>query len=98
MKNVFEWKTMRWSKRKDDRIFSGRRLELDVELPAETLSQRQSPGSVQAAAERRVQDELHAAAVVKKSFEYEIVLRRHHAKHDLRASQILDDLLSRRLR
>ena len=92
MKDVVERKTVSWTKRKNDRIFGGRSLQFKIELAAEAFAQRQSPGAIQPAAKRRMQHELHAAAVVKESFEHEIVLRRHHAKHDLCAGKIFDDL------
>ena len=43
-----------------------RRLELEVERHAELLAQREAPRAVDPAAERRVDDELHAAAFVEK--------------------------------
>ena len=98
MKDFVERKTVRWPKRKHDRIFSGRRLQFEIELAAKTFAQRQSPGAIQPAAKRRMQHQLHAAAVVKESFEHEIVLRRHHAQHNLRAGKIFNNLFGRRAR
>jgi len=43
-----------------------------------------------------MQDQLHAATVVKKSLEHEIFLRRHYAKHHLRAGEILNNLFGGR--
>ena len=42
-------------------------LELEVEAPAEALAKREAPGAVDAASERRVQDELHAARLVEEA-------------------------------
>src|SRR5690348_8143381 len=98
MEHVVERETVRWPKRKHDRIFSRRCLQLEIKLPTKTLSQRQSPRAIQSTSERRMQHELHTPTIVKKSFQHEIILRRHHAQHDLRAREVLDNLLRRRLR
>ena len=66
--------------REQQRVFGRRRLQLEVELAAEPLAQRQPPRLVDAAAERRVQDELHAARLVEEALEDERVLRRNHAE------------------
>jgi hypothetical protein len=55
-------------------------LQLEVELPAEALAERQRPRLVDAAAERRVQDELHAARLVEETFADERLLRRDGAE------------------
>jgi hypothetical protein len=52
--------------REDDRLFVGRRLELEAEAAAEPLAKRQTPRAVDAPAERRVDDELHAPDSSKK--------------------------------
>ena len=57
------------AERQHQRVLGGRRLQLEVELPAEPLAQRQRPRPVDAAAERRVQDELHAARLVEEALE-----------------------------
>src|SRR5689334_22979588 len=96
MKDFVEREAVGWPKREHDGVFSGRGLQFEIELAAETFAQRESPRAIEPAAKGRVQHELHAAAVVKKSFENEIVLRRHHPKHDLRAREIFDKLFRRR--
>src|SRR5262249_7694124 len=68
VKDVFQGKTVGWTKRQNDRVFGRRSLQLEIESAAETLAQRESPGAIQSTAKWRVQNELHAAAVVKKSF------------------------------
>ncbi len=50
--------------REDDGVVVRRRLQLEVEGHAEALAQRQAEGAVDAPAERRVDDELRALAVV----------------------------------
>ena len=53
--------------RQQDRVVGRRRLQLEVEGAAELLAQRQAPGAVDARAERRVDDELHAAGLVEEA-------------------------------
>ena len=50
----------------------GRGLQLEVELAAEALAQRQAPGAVDARAEGRVHHELHAARLVEEALEHEL--------------------------
>jgi hypothetical protein len=46
---------MLWAERQQQRVFGGRSLQLEIELTAEALSQRERPRLVDAAAKRRVQ-------------------------------------------
>ena len=62
-----------------ERVLGRGRLQLEVELAAELLAQGQRPGAVDAAAERRVQHELHPARFVEEALEDERLLRRDHA-------------------
>ena len=57
-------------------VLGRRRLQLEVELAAEALAQRQSPGAVDAAAERRMDHQLHAAGFVEEALEHDRVLGR----------------------
>ncbi len=61
----------------DDRVLGRRRLELDVEAAAEALAQGQPPGAVEAAAERGMDDQLHAARFVEETLEDDALLGRH---------------------
>ena len=79
--------------RQQQRILGGRRLQLEVELAAEPLAQRQPPRLVDAAAERRVQHELHAARFVEEPLEHERLLCRHHAECAAAFGEIVDRLL-----
>src|SRR5688500_10118417 len=92
MKYIFERETVRGSKRKHDGIFGSSCLQFEVELATEALAQGEPPGSIKAATERRVQHELHAAAVVEETLQHQIVLRRHYPEHDLRSRKILNNL------
>ena len=49
------------SEREQDGVFRRGGLQLEIELTAEALAQRQPPRLVDPASERRVDDELHAA-------------------------------------
>src|SRR5271166_3332197 len=68
-------------------------LQLKVEGAAETLAQRQSPGLVHAATKRRVDDELHSAALVEEALGDDRLLRRHFAQHRAPSDDVLDQLL-----
>ena len=72
--------------RQQQRVFGRRGLQLEVELAAEALAQRQAPRLVDAAAERRVQHELHAARLVEEALEDERVLRRQRRRARARPS------------
>ena len=74
-------------------VVGGRSLQLKVERAAETLAQRQSPGLVDAAAEGRVNDELHPAAFVEEALGDDGLLRRHFAQHGAAGDDVLDELL-----
>src|SRR5690606_40944446 len=50
-----------------DAVLGRGRLQLEVEGPAEGLAQREPPGPVDAAAERGMDDELHAAGIVEEA-------------------------------
>ena len=91
--DVGERERMLRSERQQQRVFGRRRLQLEIELPAESLAQRQAPRLVDAAAERRVQHELHAARLVEEALEHERLLRRHGAERGARLGEIGDRLL-----
>ena len=81
------------SQGQQDAFFVRRCLQLKVEADAEALAQRQSPGAIDARAERCMHDELLAAAFVEEALKDDVGVGRHHLKRRLRLSQILDDLL-----
>ena len=82
--------------RQHQAVFGGRRLQLEVELAAEALAERQPPRLGDPAAEGRVQDELHAARLVEESLEDERLLRGDDAEHATSSAEIADSLLRRR--
>ena len=59
------------AEREHDGVLGRRRLQLEVERAAEALAQRQAPGAVDAAAEGRVDHELHAAGLVEEALEHD---------------------------
>jgi hypothetical protein len=83
------------AERQHDRVLEGGGLQLEVEAPAETFSQRESPRAVQARAERRMDDEMIVAGLVEEALEHERVGRRQHGQSGLRGRQVLDELLRR---
>src|SRR5262249_42510881 len=72
-----------------------RRLQLEVEGAAEALAQAQAPGAVDAAAEGRMDDELHAAGLVEEALEHQRLLRRQCAERGARGGEVLDELRRR---
>ena len=86
------------AEREQQALVGRRRLQLEVELPAEALAQRQCPGAVHAAAERRVQHQLHAAGLVEEPFEHDRLPGRQRAEDAQGLGEVRDDLLGRRRR
>ena len=89
---------MRGAEREHDRVFGRGRLQLEVEASTEALAQRQAPGAVDAAAEGRVDDQVHAAGLVEEALEDDRFARRHGAQGQSCRDQILGDLLAPRAR
>ncbi|MCY1509441.1 hypothetical protein D9M68_437840 [compost metagenome] len=81
----------------DERVLGGRRLQLEVEVAAEALAQRQAPGAVEPAAERRMDDQLHAAGFVEEALHHQALLGRQGSQRGLCPRQVFDDLPRRRL-
>ena len=80
-KHVRERERVLRSERQQQTVFGRRGLELEVELTAEALAQREPPRLGDPATVGRVQDELHATGLVEKSLEDERVLRGNHAEY-----------------
>ena len=59
--HIGERKRMLIAERQQQSLLGRRRLQLEVELAAEALAQRERPCAIDAAAKRRMQHELHAA-------------------------------------
>ena len=74
-------------------VVGGRRLQFEIEAAAEALAQRQSPGFVDASAERRVDDQLHAAAFVEEALGDDGGLSGNIAQHRASLQDVLNRLL-----
>jgi len=79
-------------KRQHDRIFGGRGLQFEVEAATEALAQAEPPRAIQATAERRMDDQLHAAGFVEEAFHRQCRLRRQQAEFDARGGEVVDQL------
>ena len=87
VRDVAELEAVRRRQRQHDIVFRCGGLQLEVELAAEPLAQGEAPGAVDAAAERRMDDELHAARFVEEAFEHDAVLRRQQAERAAAAAR-----------
>ena len=92
-RHFLERKAVAGGEREDDRVLGRRRLQLEVELAAEPFAEREPPRAVDAAPERRVDDELHAACFIEEAFEHDRVERRQRAKRGARGGEVIDELL-----
>ncbi|MNF39885.1 hypothetical protein D3C84_208800 [compost metagenome] len=81
--------------REDQRVLGGGGLQLEVEAAAEALAQGQAPGAVEAAAEGRMDDQLHAAGFVEEALHHQPPLGRQAAEGGAGAGQVVDDLQRR---
>ena len=66
---VRQFEAVRVRQREHDMIFGRGRLQFEIEGAAKSLAQRQAPGTVHAAAERGMDDELHSAGLIEESLE-----------------------------
>ncbi len=80
--------------RKDDRVLGRRGLQLEVEGATEAFAQRQPPGPVDPAAERRMNDQLVATGLVEEALHDQPLLRWQRAQRRTGASEVFDDLAS----
>ena len=93
--DCLERKTMGRTEREHDRVFGCGRLQLEIERTTEALAQRQTPGAIQMAAERRMNHHVRAAVFIKEALGDDLFLSRHHTQRQLGQRQILNNLLSR---
>ena len=93
MKNIGQRKAVLLGQRDVEAVVGGRGLQFEIEAAAEALAQRQSPGFVDAAAEGRVNDQLHPAAFVEEALGDDGVLRGHGAQHGAALQDVFDRLL-----
>ena len=83
---------MRGGERQHDVVFGRRRLQLEIELAAEPLAEREAPGAVDAAAIGRMDHELHAARFVEEALQDQCLARRQRAEATICCMEIIHDL------
>ena len=81
LKNIGQRETVLLGERDVQAIVGGGGLQFEIEAAAEALAQRQSPSLVDPSAKGRVDDQLHPAAFIKKTFGNDRRLRGHVAQH-----------------
>ena len=91
--HLLEREAVGLAEREHDGVLGGRGLELEVELAAEPLAQREAPRAVEPAAEPRMDDELHAAALVEEPFQHHRVPVRQRAERGVGGAEVVDYLL-----
>ena len=74
-------------------VVGRRRLELEVEGAAEAFAKRQAPGSIDASAEGRVNDQLHAAGLVEEPLGDDRLLRGQRPERRAPGAHVGDELL-----
>ena len=92
VEDIAQRKAVLLGERDVDAVIGCRGLQFKVEAAAEALAQRESPGLVQPSAERCMQDELLAAALVEEAFGDDRGLGRHGAQHGAPADNVGDQL------
>ena len=93
--DVTQLEAVRRGERQDDGVLGRRGLKLEIERAAEALAQGEAPGAVDAAAEGRMDDELHAARFVEEALEDDALLRRQRAERRARGREITGQLCRR---
>ena len=88
-----ERKCMLLRQRENDPVVVCRRLQFDVERAAELFSQRESPRAIDAGAQRRVQDQLHAARLIEEALGDQRDGGRDGTQHRFAGSHVRDGLL-----
>src|ERR1700682_542239 len=96
LKNIRQRKAMLLGQRDVQTVVGGCRLQFEIEAAAEALAQRQSPSLVDPSAKRRMDNQLHPAAFVKKSFGDNRRLRGYIAQHNAPFEDVLNQLFGAR--
>ena len=94
-RHLLERKAVGLAEGEDDVVLGGGGLELEVEPPAEALAERKSERPVDPAAERGVDDELHAARLVEEPFDDQVLRGRHRAEGGLPGREVVHELPGR---
>ena len=91
-RHLGQLEAVRGGEREHDVVFGRRGLELEVELAAEALAQRKTPGAVDATAVRRMDDELHATDRIEEALEHDGIEGRQTAERRVAGGEIIDEL------
>src|SRR5438874_2209434 len=75
-------------------VVGGRRLQLEVERTAEALAQSQTPGAIDARTERRMEHQLHAAALIEEALSDDGRVSGHGAQQRTADGDVLVRLFS----
>src|SRR6516225_3138466 len=94
-RDLLKRETVRVGERDHDVVFSRGRLQLEIELAAQPFAKRKPPGTIDPAAIGRMHDELHAACLIEKPFQNDIVLRRQATERSMAGSKVFNQLLGR---
>ena len=93
VKNVAQRKAVLFGQRDVQAVVGRCGLQLEVEGAAEAFAQRQPPRFVDACAERRMDDELHATAFIEEALGDDGLLSGNFAQHGAAGDHVFDDLL-----
>ena len=93
VKDIGERKTVLLAQRDVQAVLGRRGLQFKVEGTAKPLAECQSPGSVDSSTKGRVDDELHAARLVKKSLGYDCILGWNRTQSRPAGQNVFDGLL-----
>ena len=96
-RDLGELEAVRRGERQHDVVLGRGRLELEVELAAEALAQRQAPGAIDAAAIGRMDHELHAARGIEEALEDDGVMGGQGAERAVACGEVVHELLRRGL-
>src|SRR5205085_8554448 len=94
-RDLVKREAMAGREREHDRVLGRRSLQLEIEFAAEAFAEREAPCAIDAAAERRMDDQLHAPRLVEEALEHDGLLRRDDAERGARRAEIIDELLRR---
>src|SRR5579863_2259572 len=97
MKNVAQRKAVLLGKRDIQPVVGCGGLQFKVERTAEALAERESPSFIDTSAERRVDDQLHSAALIEETFGDDGLLRRHFTQYGAPSNNVFHRLLGARI-
>ena len=96
-KYVGQRKAVLFGERDIEAIVGGRRLQFEIERAAEAFAQREPPGFVDATAERSVDHQLHAAALVEEALGDNRLLGWNRSEDCAAGDDVFDDLFGARV-